>query len=164
MSKSDKGSARFHLSDEARKYFERIGVGRNKGKSDSGDFSAVIEPYYLCMIMGIARGEVSEPDPMRPDMIREWASHAKEHDLLISGLVFHQYCRKRGISHDDEGVLMKMSDFFSNDRTGTYEKPAFKMMNEYAQGGFNAIRERIGVVSDLADFLEIYLQELEESL
>ena len=73
---------------------------------------------------------MSEPDPKGPDMTVEWASHAKEHDLLISGLVFHQYCKKRGVSHDDEGVLMRMSEFFKMIGPGRKEKPAFKMMNE----------------------------------
>ena len=163
MSKEKTGrAARFHFSDEAREYFRRIGVERNKGKSKTGMFNAYIEPYFLCMIMGIAKDKFRDPDKMTPDMIREWASHAKEHEYLISGLVFYQYCKEREAKLDDR-VLSLMGDFFSSERTSTYDKAAFEMMNGYAQGGFDVIRE-FGPISELSDFLMIYLNELEGSL
>ena len=42
MSGNIGGTRRFHLSDEARDYFERIGVERNKGNSKSGMFSTTL--------------------------------------------------------------------------------------------------------------------------
>ena len=163
MTKEKKGGvARFHLSDEARDYFVRMGVERHKGKSSTGMFSAFIEPYFLCMILGMAKDSSRDPDKMTPDMIREWASHTKDHEYLISGLVFYQYCKERKIENDD-GVLTKMNEFFSPDRNSTYDKAAFEMMNGFAQGGFDVIRE-FGPLSELSDFLLIYLGELEVSL
>ena len=56
-----------------------------------------------------------------------------------------------------------MENFFTVERAEVYEKEAFSMMNKYAQGGFDYIRDSLGQNDQLADFLIWYLNELEES-
>jgi len=163
MSEETKGIRRFHLSDDARVYFEKIGVERKKGESNSGMFSAYVEPYFLCMLMGIVKDKSRTPDTMSKDMVSTWKSSAKENEREISGLVFYQFCIKHGISHDDDRVLKLMEKFFTVARAEVYEKGAFTMMNNYAQGGFDYIRESLGPNDQLANLLIWYLQELEES-
>ena len=163
MSEQERGtqSRRFHLSDDARRYFENIGVERKKGDSQSGMFNAYMQPYYLCMLMGIVKGQKRAPDKMSVDMKRVWVSSAKETEQEISGLVFYRYCKEKGIGENDARVLKLMEGFFASGRAETYEIEAFSMMNKFAQGGFDYIQENLGVVKDLADFLVWYLQELE---
>ena len=163
MSEQKKGtqSRRFHLSDNARRYFEKIGVERKKGDSKSGMFNAYIQPYYLCMMMGIVKDQKRAPDKMSVDMKSVWVSSAKETEQEISGLVFYRYCKEKGIGEDDSRVLKLMEGFFATGRAEVYENEAFAMMNKYAQGGFDYIQENLGVVTDLADFLVLYMQELE---
>ena len=163
MSEEQKGNRRFHLSDDARKYFEKIGVQRNTGNSKSGMFSTYIGPYFLCMLMGIIKDKRRAPDTMTKDMVSNWKSHAKEFEKEISGVVFYKYCLSKGISKQDDRVLKLMENFFTVERAEVYEKEAFSMMNKYAQGGFDYIRDSLGQNDQLADFLIWYLNELEES-
>tara|TARA_Y100000766_G_C18740070_1_gene523104 strand:+ start:102 stop:590 length:489 start_codon:yes stop_codon:yes gene_type:complete len=158
---TDSGSRRFNLSDDAREYFEKIGVERKKGDSKSGMFSAYVEPYYLCMLMGMVKNQKRKPDLMSKDMVRTWKSSAKEFEKEISGFIFYKFCLDRGISDGDDRILKLMENFFANERVEVYNKEAFSMMNHYAQGGFDFIRENLGPCNQLADFLVWYLQELE---
>lgn len=164
MAKENKGpqSRRFHLSDNARKYFEKIGVERKKGDSKSGMFNAYVEPYFLCLLMGIVKDMKRNPDEMSVDMVRNWVSSAKENEQEISGLLFYIYCKEKGIGEDDSRVLKLMEGFFASGRAELYERDAYSMMNMYAQGGFDFIQENLGAVTDLADLLIWYLEELEE--
>jgi hypothetical protein len=162
MSDNTKGVRRFHLSDEARSYFENIGVERKKGKSKTGMFSAYVEPYYLCLLMGIIKDARREPDPMSKDMVSSWKSSAKQYEKEISGLVFHKFCVMKGISQQDDRILKLMENFFAVERAEVYKKEAFAMMNKYAQGGFDYVRDNLGPIGQLADFLIWYLSELED--
>ena len=162
MSENIGGTRRFHLSDEARDYFERIGVERNKGNSKSGMFSAYVEPYYLCLLIGLVKNKRKEPTTMSKDMVSTWKSSAKQYEKEISGIIFYKFCLDKGISHDDDRILKLMEKFFAIERAEVYEKEAFTMMNKYAQGGFEYIRENLGKVEQLADFLVWYLKELED--
>lgn len=162
MSENIRGTRRFHLSDEARNYFEKIGVERKKGNSKSGMFSSYIEPYYLCLLMGLVKNTREEPTAMSKDMVSSWKSTAKQYEKEISGIVFYKFCLDKGISHEDDRILKLMEKFFAINRAEIYEKEAFTMMNKYAQGGFEYIRENLGKVEQLADLLVWYLNELEE--
>jgi hypothetical protein len=164
MSKETGGTRRFHLSNIARKYFEKIGVERNKGDSKSGMFNSYLQPYYLCMLMGMVKNSSRAPDKMTKDMVSVWMSSAKETELEISGLAFYYYCKKKGISEADDRVLKLMEGFFAQGRAEVYDKEAFNMMNKYAQGGFDYISENLGLVTDLADLLTWYMQELENGV
>jgi hypothetical protein len=163
MSESIGGTRRFHLSDDAREYFEKIGVERNKGNSKSGMFTAYVEPYYLCLLMGIIKDSRRDPDPMSKDMVSSWKASAKQYEKEISGVVFYKFCQDKGISQEDDRILKLMEKFFTIERAEVYEKEGFSMMNKYAQGGFDYIRDNLGPSEQLADFLVWYLTELEDS-
>jgi len=152
---------RFHLSDIARGYFEKIGVGRKKGKSKSGIFSAYIQPYYLCLQMGMIKDQRRQPDVLTTDMVKHWTSSAKENEKIISGVGFYYYCKKHGIMEEDERSLELMNSFFSNERDYVYGVEGYAILNKFAQGGFDYIRENYGEASDLADFLIWYMEQIE---
>jgi len=125
-------------------------------------FSAYVEPYYLCMIIGIINDTARAPDPMAKDMVSTWKSSAKQYEKEISGIVFYKFCLKKGITKQDDRILKLMENFFTVDRAEVYEKEGFLMMNKFAQGGFDYIRDNLGPCNQLADFLIWYLNELED--
>lgn len=161
MNDDEKGVRRFHLSDDAREYFEKIGVERKKGDSKSGMFSAYVEPYYLCLMMGMIKNKGRNPDVMSKDMVSSWKSSAREFEKEITGVVFQKFCENKGIEQGDDRILKVMENFFANERAEVYNREAFNMMNYYAQGGFDYIRENLGPCNQLADFLVWYLEEIE---
>ena len=152
----------FHLSDIARGYFENIGISRsNKGNSKSGIFNTLIEPYYLCMQIGMVKNKRREPDVMSKDMIDYWATPADTTEDLISAVGFYYYCKQNGIMEDDERTLKLMDSFFSKERDKLYTAEGYAMLNKYAQGGFDHILENHGEAKDLSDFLIWYMEEIE---
>ena len=96
-------------------------------------------------------------------MVSTWKSNAKQYEKEISGVVFYKYCLSKGISKEDDRVLKLMENFFAVDRAEVYENEAFAMMNKFAQGGFDYIRDSLGPNDQLADFLIWYLKELEDT-
>lgn len=160
------GRGNFHLSDTARDYFGTIGIASSQDKlkkeSKSGFFPSLIEPYFLCLVMGLIKDKSREPDHMNKDMVGDWVSGAKSFEREISGLVFHRYCTDKGIGEGDDRILKLMESFFETKRSvRIYTIEAYNMMNRYAQGGFDFIQEEIGYVTDLASFLRRYLDQLE---
>ena len=122
MSGNIGGTRRFHLSDEARDYFERIGVERNRGNSKSGMFSAYVEPYYLCLLIGLVKNIRKEPTTMSKDMVSTWKSSAKQYEKEISGIIFYKFCLDKGISHGDDRILKLMEKFFAIERVKSTKK------------------------------------------
>jgi hypothetical protein len=161
MNKKSNSIMSFYLSDVARGYFEKIGIGKNKGKSKSGIFGTLIQPYYLCMQMGMIKNKRREPDLMSKDMIDYWASYTNEYQDLISGVGFYYYCEQNGILEEDERTLRLMDSFFSKEREKIYTKDGYEMLNKFAQGGFDYILEKYGEANDLADFLIWYMEQIE---
>ena len=165
MSKKEISTRRFHLSDVARGYFEKIGVSsgreRKKGKSKSGMFNSYIQPYYLCIQIGMIKDQRRDPDTLSVDMVNYWTSSAIKYEDLIAGVGFYYYCQRNGIMEEDERSLKLMSSFFTKDRDYIYGVEGYTMLNKYAQGGFDYIRENYGEASDLADFLIWYMEEIE---
>ena len=76
-------------------------------------------------------------------------------------MVFQKFCEDKGIEQGDDRILKVMENFFANERAEVYNREAFNMMNYYAQGGFDYIRENLGPCNQLADFLVWYLEEIE---
>ena len=166
------GRASFHVSKNMRKYFTNIGGSwgsqeeKGKGKSKTGKFTALIEPFYLCMILGMVSERSRNPDPMERDMVEEWLSYSKAYADEISGLAFFMHCRRMGIIEDkaSERVLNEMAGFFAEGNNTKFTREGYAMMNKYAQGGFDIISEELAGVSDLADFLGLYMDLLEGAL
>ena len=163
---SEKGRNTFVLSDEMRDYFYKIGVksSNKSGNSRSGVFPTNIHPFYLCMIMGIRKNMSGDPQPMKQTMVAEWVSEAANWEHQISGLTFFLHCRRLGLITDEtsDRVLKEMGVFFSNESNKEFSSEGYGLMNKFAQGGFDFIQEELPGVTDLADWLSLYLALLME--
>ena len=158
------GRASFIMSDEMRDYFNKIGVktSRKSGESKTGYFPALIHPFYLSMIMGIAKKKKADPQPMKETMVDEWLSDARAYEEELDGLGFYLHCKSLGLVNDeaDNRILDEMKSFFEGE--AKYTNEGYALMNKYAQGGFQIILDRIPDTRDLADWLSLYLKILEE--
>ena len=79
------GNTSFVLSDAMREYFTAIGSkGQKGGRSTSGQFPSLIQVYYMCMVLGVAKNRRGTPQSMSKDMVRSWAGSTKanEDDLV----------------------------------------------------------------------------------
>ena len=159
---SEQSRKSFILSNQMREYFLKIGIERNKGESKSGHFPTNVHPFYFCMIMGIAKGKYGDPGPMDKDMVDEWKHDAAKNEYFISGLTFYMHCKRMGLhtSESDDRILKQMGVFFSDTSNKGFSSEGYSMMNKYAQGGFEIIKEKMAGITDLADWFSLYLTEL----
>jgi hypothetical protein len=164
ISENEKGRKSFVLSDEMRIYFKKIGLRTSTGKSTSGFFKTNMQPFYLCMILGIARDKRGKVQPMKESMVEEWVGHAKKFQHELDGLAFFIYCKQLGLIDDQKSdrVLKEMSNFFSPEKNTEFTIDAYNLMNSYAQGGFEICQEELSDPTDLADWLSLYIRELED--
>ena len=163
ISDKKEGRKSFVLSDEMRIYFKKIGLRTATGSSSSGLFTTNMQPYYLCMILGIARGKKGKIQSMKESMVEEWVGEAKKYHQELDGLAFFIYCRQLGLinDHKSDRILKEMSQFFSTEKNTEFTIAAYNLMNSYAQGGFEICQEELSDTTDLADWLSLYIRELE---
>jgi len=137
---------RFVMHNDARKFFEKIGLkGRRGGKSDTGKFETFFDAYWICAQIGIMHDRYEDPGGSKeaPEMTRNFRGLSKSHKHLISGVAFYKYCEQRGKVDADDMVLKEMGNFFSEEYN-TLNEAGCKLLNGYSYGGFNVIFDRVG--------------------
>ena len=157
------GNTSFVLSDAMREYFTAIGIkGQKGGRSTSGQFPSLIQVYYMCMVLGVAKNRRGTPQSMSKDMVRSWAGSTKANEDLISGVAFYKFSESKGydLNAPDMNVLKGMNEFFHRHEEFTPE--AYFTMNQFAQGGFELIEEEIPDETELADWMSVYIDMLME--
>jgi len=157
------GNTSFVLSDAMREYFTAIGIkGQKGGRSTSGQFPSLIQVYYMCMVLGVAKNKRGSPQPMSKDMVRSWAGSTKANEDLISGVAFYKFSESKGydLNEPDMNVLKGMNEFFHRHEEFTPE--AYLSMNQFAQGGFELIEKEIPDETELADWMSVYIDMLME--
>ena len=93
----------FRFSNDARKFFDRIGVSSasssRKGKSTSGQFQTMLDAYWLCCQLGIAKWIDSEgvegyrkSENNEPELVQRFVGNIKSHRAIISGIGFYLHC------------------------------------------------------------------------
>ena len=144
------------MHNDARKFFERIGVkGKKGGKSDTGKFETFFDAYWICAQIGMLHNRYEDPGGKKdaPDLTSQFRGLSVAHAHLISGVAFYKYCERIGKVDSDDLVLKEMSKFFSQEYN-TLNDAGCKLLNCYSYGGFNIIFESLGQdCNHLHDFL-----------
>ena len=148
---------RFVMHNDARKFFENIGVkGRKGGKSDTGKFETFFDAYWICAQIGIMHDRYEDPDSKdSPEMTRNFRGASAAFSHLISGVAFYKYCEQKGKLETDDVILKEMSNFFSEEYN-TLNEAGCKLLNGYSYGGFNIIFDNVG--GDCNQLHELLLQ------
>lgn len=141
----------FRLSTEARHYFRGI-----EEKSQSGTFASLWDRYYLCLMAGLTMrklGDEPSEGPFVEEFIRDYQDSRYE---ILAALVAAELERK-GVPLDDEDRIRGQMLALLNSKPGTHlTEEGMTLMNRYAQGGFESIRDRIKAPRELSDFLKEY--------
>ena len=84
-----------------------------------------------------------------------------EHAQNIRAAAFHQHCADFALNpEDEEEMLSTMKSFFDQERLHKLGQVALRMLDDYAEGGFQILQEKIPRPTDLADFLVDYVELL----
>ena len=135
----------FVLSNDARKFFLRIGIASAQGdrKSTTGYFDTMFDAFWLCAQVGMIHNRYTPPPSGTPQMVATFAGKSTNYIHTIRGVTFFKHAKRRGLLEAKEGVISEMEQFFSDHPKGMGPK-GYEIMNAYANGGFDVIFEHIG--------------------
>jgi len=144
----------FRLSRRARAYFTQI-----DDHSKTGTFDSVWDKYYLCLMVGFKERKLGEEPPQEDIFINEFIQDYRDQRFqIISGLVLAE-AKRQGIPLDDEiklrDLMLELLDHLS---VTALTDDGHKLMNRYAEGGFQIIQERIPDPSEFDAFLRGYYE------
>ena len=146
----------FRLSEKARNYFRRIDE-----KSTSGKFDTMWDKYYLCLMAGFTEVELGDEISQEYEFIDRFIQDYYEQRLQIVAALVDAEIRRRGISLEDSEMILKiMNDLVEPSSPTCLSDEGHRLMNRYAEGGFNVISERIPQPYDFDMFLKQYYEKL----
>ena len=149
-----RGPIQFMLGPSARLYFENL-----EKSSTSGKFSILLQKYWLCAQLGMVHGRKGNDDGNRKAIIANIAPPLAEHAQNIRAAAFYQHCADFALNpKDEEEMLSTMKSFFDQERPHKLGQMALRMLDDYAEGGFQILQEKIPRPTDLADFLVDYVE------
>jgi hypothetical protein len=144
----------FNMSPDSKMYFNKI-----NRESKSGKFQTQFDFYYLCLIMGLIKKELKEN--IGEKFLDEFPSdyHAQREQIL--GLLISSEIERKGVDFDDrkkiEETMLKM---VKPDSPTRLSETGEKLVNQYAQGGFELISNKIPSAYNLDTFLIHYYKLL----
>jgi len=138
----------FIFNNDAREFFERIGIKRSSGpkKSKSGFFHITLEPYWICAQIGMIKNEFKPPvNEKSAEFVRKFVGESiTSHMDLIRGVGFYRYCEREGLLNaEKDEILKEMKNFFSEENK-ELGNAGYDLFNGYANGGFNLLFQQTG--------------------
>ncbi len=150
----------FEITKEGDKYLERL--NRN---SSSGEFEIDWDFYYICSIIGMYHRRLKsdiESENLR-ELTRSFPQKYYNNKNYIIALLIEAEMYRKGV---ETRTRKELEEFMLNKvgkgETGLSENGE-ELLNKYAAGGLEIIKEKIGRVEDLHTFfLRIYEEILEK--
>ncbi|ANV74209.1 hypothetical protein PDQ36_27660 [Bacillus cereus] len=141
----------FKLPKEARNYFKLIDQKDNK-------FKTLFDKYYLCLMVGLCNEKLGKQDEYESaDFVEGYPQVYADKAPLITGLLINAEMERQGINSEHrpsvEGLILQLID---NDSTIKLSEKGLELLNSYAAGGMNIIRDSIPKTSELETFLVHY--------
>lgn len=150
----------FVMSNDARKFFQKIGVASAQGakKSTTGYFDTMFDAFWLCAQVGMLHDRYNSPPPGTPQLVAIFAGKSVQYIHTIRGVTFYMHAKRRGLLEAKEGVISEMEQFFSEHPKGMGPK-GYEVMNAYAHGGFDVIFNHMGQdCIEMSTFLSEYAE------
>jgi hypothetical protein len=149
------GPVQFMFGEEPRSYFSRL-----EKSSSSGKFPVMLQKYWLCAQLGLVRGR--KGDVGKSSWVTDnFAPPLSEHQHSIRAFAFFTHCTELAVDvEDEEEMIAAMKNFFDQDRKHKLSGVGLRLLDDYAAGGFEILRDEIPNPSDLSDFLLEYVEIL----
>lgn len=142
----------FRLSKEARQYFIRL-----EGKSTTGKFSSFWDKYYLCLMVGFLNKKFGKEPPTSMEFLRDFVQDYSPQRYQIIALLISTELKRQGIKKDDkESIQKNILELIDHSKITGLSDEGQKLMNRYAQGGFEKIYEDIKQPYEFDVFIKEY--------
>jgi hypothetical protein len=142
----------FKVPIELRDYFRLI------DDQASHKFKYLFDKYYLCLMIGLQNVELGkEEDIENAEFIDHYPEPYADKAELITGLLINAEMERQCIEPDAresiQSLILKLIDNNSPTKLSMYGNG---LLNSYAAGGMNIIRENIPKTNELETFLVFY--------
>ncbi len=146
----------FVLSHEANSFFEKIDKESRHGK-----FGLKFDYYYLCLVAGFIKKDISKDIRNGSDLVKAFPTEFHSQREQIIGLLIATEIERNKINKDNRERLEKlMLELVQPDSPSKLSPKGLKLMNRYAQSGFDYISEKIPSPYNLDTFLIQYYNEI----
>ena len=145
----------FKLSSEARKYFQTIKRYTNTGEIDFWDF------YYYCALVGMKKQKISGEQEQLIEFMRGYDQDYLPSRYLIAGLLVDAELKRTCEPLTRENVHAKFSRYLDTSNE-VLNNLGQDMLNRYAQGGFEYLRDNESQQKDSFSFISTCIQIINE--
>jgi hypothetical protein len=144
----------FRLSKAARKYFTEL------EKSTSGKLEHTWDKYYFCLMAGLTEIKLGDEPPADDEFVKEFPLVYHEHRYQILGVLITSELLRRGVELGNAQELQRISLELTTPTSPTFLSAAgMKRLNEYADGRFRVLQDRIPEHRELSIFLKEYYEQ-----
>ena len=144
----------FRLRQDAEEWMQKI--------ASSHPISSKFDLYYLCVMVGLAKGEMSNPRENgrnAPEFVRVFIEDYKPSQHLIVALLIVAELGRLGITMSEkESVRNCIKRLVKPDSQTGLTDEGIETLNKYASGGFDCIRAKYGYSKPQKT--EVFLQNI----
>jgi len=128
----------FRLSGEAREYFRVI-----DDNSRTGTFETLWDKYYLCLMAGISRQKIGKETGTEWEFFQRFIEQYRDQRYEIIAAFVAAETQRRGIPTNETETKNLMIELLDPESPTCLTDAGHRMMNKYAEGGFECVREEI---------------------
>ena len=150
----------FKLPRECRSYFSRFIGSGTKGKLET-----LFDEYYICLMLGFARGRTDEEPDLEPsEFYRSFPADYKESGYFVSALLIATEVIYNEVNVSDEGelenLITKIIDPQAESKLSDY---GIDLLNIYASVGMDIIKSEMLEHINLEEFYQEYFEWFDRS-
>ena len=149
--------ANFRLRDDAEKWFSNV------------DKESKFDLYYYCAVIGLINNKRSEPTGVNvTDMVSYFVNDYKASQNLIIGLLIIAELKRAGVNITEKAAVREEIRSLVSPQSGNgLTDRGVQLLNHYASGGFEHIRDTRSTKPDSRDefmlnFIDLVAQCTEE--
>ncbi len=126
-----------------------------------GPINTQFDIYYLSLIVGVGLGRSSKIEAGNVnDITKNVTEPYIEYRYALTGLLLVSELTNSGLPLTKELVKSKVAELLNSNSSTLLSDSAVELMNSYAYGGFEAMREKIPHAPPIDDFLIWYHNEM----
>jgi hypothetical protein len=144
----------FILDDHGTEYYTAVNLRKDQGPK----FNVKFDVYYLFLMMGLKLRKLGSPEQIKRDAFVDYYPEVyRDKAELIAGLLIDAEMVRKGIEPNNrqsvEKLMLQLIDHMSVTKLSS---KGIELLNLYAAGGANYIRDNISSTSELEVFLVSY--------
>ena len=150
----------FNFTDAARGYWRKL-----NDHSKSGKLEILFDLYYLSFIVGCLKKELFEEEKLGTEFIDAFPESYYDQKEQIIALLISTEIERKGIDPKDRTQIQKtMLNYVKPDSTTRLSKKGETVMKQYAQKGFQIIKDKIPNPFNVDTFIIRYFGEIIKKL